>query len=395
MNQPHSWNWIFEDFVPNWVKKQYPPSKGKDRPFNKFDVNFYSRGVLELSDMFTEDRPKKLPAYFQHPKFRSSYLLYFLQFQAAKFLTLFRSHPDAMDAALKHAEKVGKIRILDYGSGPGTASLALVIWLQNHAHEKKFVLPPIEFEWVDMQYKMMDEGRKLISAICDHYPQLRGKVTISISERDLGREPYSLILMGNVLNEMPNFSSEKAFIFWEKIFKRSQGGGILIVEPAIKKASQSLSFFRDVLIEKKWVTSIWGPCLHVGRCPLTLGRDWCHFSFPIRIPGSIFQEFSKTLGSIRNWLKFSYLWMASEEFPATKPAADQRRVVSDPIMSSGRKTVLLCEPNQVYRYGIQNQQSGEIFRGSLISMSVKDSRPPFERPRHTGRPKSFKPRRNS
>ncbi len=380
MTFPSSWNWIFEDFVPSWVKTHYPPTRGFGKPFNDLDIRFYSKGLQELSDLFTEDRPKKLPAYFQHPRFRSAYLLYFLQFQGAKFLTLFHTYTQAFEAVLRDGEKKGILRVLDFGCGPGTASLAFLIALMEQASKKKINLPPIELTWIDMQFKIMDDGRKIVTEICNHYPSLRGKVQIKMHTHEFGHEPFSLVLFGNVLNESQDFNSGRNLKMWEKVFRLAQGGGVLILEPAVRKCSQTLSALRDFLIENQWIeakpSSIWGPCLHAGRCPLSQGRDWCHFSMPVSIPGKTFQGLSRSLGSVRNWLKFSYLWIASSEFPAPIPAQNLRRVVSDPMNHMGRKAVLLCEPERVRKWKVSGK---EIRRGECVQES---GGPSFESPRH-------------
>src|SRR5688500_7744702 len=90
---PASWTWLVDEAGPALVKSRYSPRESwKTKPFTPDDARFFFRGVSELSELFTEERPREMPAYFQHPKFRSSYLLYFLPLQAAKFLSIFRLH---------------------------------------------------------------------------------------------------------------------------------------------------------------------------------------------------------------------------------------------------------------------------------------------------------------
>src|SRR3954467_13416455 len=98
---PPAWLWLVDEAIPTYVKKHYSPRESwKDKPFAKEDAHFFFRGIEELSELFTEERPRNIPAYFNHPKYRSSYLLYFLPLQAAKFLTLFQMHSKAIDAAI-------------------------------------------------------------------------------------------------------------------------------------------------------------------------------------------------------------------------------------------------------------------------------------------------------
>ncbi len=147
-----------------------------------------------------------------------------------------------------------------------------------------------------------------------------------------------------------------------------------MVEPATRRNAQFLSQLRDQFIEGDLIeadpTSIWGPCLHAGRCPLSEGRDWCHFSVPVQIPGQWFSRFSEGIGSERQFAKFSYLWFASREHRAPKPAANLRRVVSDPLRtdrtSKAPATVLLCEPDEASRMTVQPPKL--LWRGDVVKI---------------------------
>ncbi len=150
-----------------------------------------------------------------------------------------------------------------------------------------------------------------------------------------------------------------------------------MVEPAARKPSQLLSSIRDELIEAGLILStkdpsnsthpigIWGPCLHAQKCPLSEGRDWCHFSTPVEIPGKWFQFFSQAMGSERQWVKFAYLWIASQAFPAPQPDPRVRLVVSDPLnRNASQSTVLTCEPEKPGRVTLSSKQ--KVHRGDLI-----------------------------
>src|SRR6185437_1816389 len=156
---PAAWSWFFDETIPTWVKQNYSPRESwKDKPFSKEDAKFFFRGVEELSNIFTEDRPPSARGrldYFSHPKFRSAYLLYFLPIQAAKFVTVFQLHSKAIRAALEHARKHGVLRVLDLGAGPGTASFALILELLQIATHSGEELPQIALHWVDTNISAM------------------------------------------------------------------------------------------------------------------------------------------------------------------------------------------------------------------------------------------------
>ncbi len=381
---PDDWAKWVDEIIPRFVKDRFSPRESwKGKPFTQEDAYFFFDSIEELSELFTEERPRAMPEYFRHPKNRSAYLLYFLPFQAAKFLTLFQLHEKAVQAALEHGRKTGVLRIADYGAGPGTASFALLLHLASRAKSK---LPEkIELIWNDTNRAILEDGQALLEKTVAAIPALEGRVELKLRYEPWWKTmsfvenagPTSLVILGHVLNEAPDRKSESlspAARSVAKLFETASGGGVMIVEPASRAPSQRLSRLRDDLLgnaseergEDLDATTIWGPCLHAQACPLADGRDWCHFSASARLPGKWFKEFSKGLGSERNWLKFSYLWFASRDFPSEIAPPKLRRVVSDPIGARGGMgpmTLLLCEPNEPRRL-----TGARAHRGDLIEI---------------------------
>jgi hypothetical protein len=380
---PAAWTWLVDEAIPSYVKQHYSPKDSwKTKPFSREDARFFFRGIEELSDLFTVERERGIPAYFLHPKYRSAYLLYFLPLQAAKFVTLFETYPKAIEAALLHS-KSGVLRIADLGAGPGTASLSLLVYLLKLQVE----LPEeIEIHLLDTHAGILKDGKQLIELFANAFPKLREKVKVQTHVgpwwRALNLIPggeFSLTLMGHVLNESSGPRREQE-AFWPSLVRRASGGGILMVEPAARKPAQTLASIRDSIFEagllEATAESLWGPCLHAGRCPLSEGRDWCHFSSPILIPGQWFKEFSVGLGSERDWVKFSYLWLASPRFPSSKPYVHARRVISDPLSASPSKSahhpspVLLCEPETPKRWIVPGRN--KVRRGDIVNLTAQN-----------------------
>lgn len=392
---PLRWNTVLDELVPQFVKNRFSPQNSwKNKPFSQEDVTFFSKGLLELSGFFTEDREgAKLPNYFTTAKFRSSYFLYFFALQGAKFLTLFEKYPQAIEAAFAHAKKTGTLRIVDVGSGPGTASIAFLIFvLEKLASEtktaegKKITLPfRIQLEWIDHNETILKDGEQMLSELFEFLDEFEGSIDLNTQARPWWKHPKdfdfkaSLVLFGNVLNE----SNDDPRIYNSGLvpfLKNMDGAGILFVEPAFKSASQRISRIRDELMPHP----IWGPCLHQEKCPLAEGRDWCHFSVPAELPGSFFKKFSIKLGSKREWLKFSFLWLAAESRPALK--TNLVRVVSDPIRTPRGQQNQLCTPEKI---SWVNTPSRPIYRGDVISPPT-----PGARTKNDSIPQpKFKPRR--
>lgn len=352
------WLDFFDTAVPAYVKQRYSPdARWKDKPFAKADARFFVRGIQELSDRFTEGRAqaRAMQSYFEHERFRSSYLLYFLPLQAKKFLTLFEQYA----AALAPLERAKEIRIADFGAGPATASLAFLLWLSQRPQ----IPERIVLEWVDTQAAILKDATELVRVFTELVPRFRDRITVRTHVRNWWEctdlietgAPLDLALFGNVLNE-GMAQGPRVTDFWKRLLARGQSAGTLWVEPADRGSSQLISRLRDAALAEGWVfppqaasdgtagaSAIWGPCLHAGKCPLAEGRDWCHTSVRAEIQGTWFRDFSIGLGSLREWVKYSYLWFAGHGHPAQHPGPTPPyyRVVSDPL-DDGRS--LLCVP---------------------------------------------------
>jgi hypothetical protein len=395
---PSAWAWWVDHSIPQYVKDTYSPQASwRGKPFTQDDARFFFKGISELSELFTDERPRDLPAYFAHPKYRSAYLLYFLPLQAAKLATLYARHPEALQATLAHGRRQGALRVLDLGAGPGTASLALILALLDAVRGQAELLPPLEFHWYDTQEAIMRDGAGLAERITERFPGLKGRIDIKMHARpwwdaftERGRQAtgpgeFSLVLSAHVLNEFPWHDAaraERASQTLAQGLARRSGGGFLWVEPAFKSASQQLSRLRDSWFERGVLPTepdtLWGPCLHALACPLAEGRDWCHFSVRADLPGHWFRGFSRGLGSERQWLKFSYLWVSGADAPAPVAAPELRRVVSDPLkLPSGAEGVLLCEPERPRKEVLRRGE--HLLRGDLLDLERAGNRQ-FPRP---------------
>lgn len=369
---PKSWTWFMDQTLPQWVKDRYSPRESwKGKPFSREDAHFFFRGIEELSELFTQERGRALQRYFEHSRFRSGYLLYFLPLQAAKFIAVFDRHQKFLSDAIQNAGPV--FRVTDVGAGPCTASIALLLWILDRLPAGSEI-PQLEIQAVDVHGTILNEGAELLQLIGSSFPRLRGKLKVSVERQNWqdwarrhaqgpeGRsEKQDLFLLGHVLNEGRDFQAEA----WSWLYSNCGDAGILALEPASKGPAQGLSRLRDHLLapavsaesdelplpsgtseilDELPRPSIVGPCPHFESCPLAEGPDWCHFSFPAQLPGDWFTYFSKGLGSERQWLKFSYLWMT----PRSLPPSQLLLLVSD-ALTRRNSTVeaLVCRPTRV------------------------------------------------
>ncbi|MCC7440339.1 MAG: hypothetical protein IT285_01820 [Bdellovibrionales bacterium] len=374
------WRRFFDDAAPYYVKKTYLPGRlWRDGSFSQADAAFFRDGIQDLPRAFTGAAGPK-PGYFSSERYRSSYLLYWLPFQAAKFTRLFAIHPPAIARAWERATAPGgsgELVCVDLGAGPGTASFAWLTWLKHAFNWPRAAgSPRVRLEWVDQDRDILNDGKALLETFLKTHEIPGDRVTLNLHSKPLQLATAGIeggdgiILAGNVFNEFP--TGRRFDTRWLlELQAKMRGGGMLILEPAHDTTARTLAGLRaDFLDSGLWKEprsrAIWGPCMHAEACPMAEGKDWCHFSAPAGVPGRWFKFFSEYLGSERQWLKFCHLWMSSPSDPRPTWPNAARRVISDPL--PGRipqeKTVLVCQPERAKRERLVN--AAPLYRGDLI-----------------------------
>jgi ribosomal protein RSM22 (predicted rRNA methylase) len=243
-----------------------------------------SRGVADLSTLFTTNRRELDAQYLTDERLRLAYLSYFLPVNAAKIQTILDELPEH-DAMI---QENATLRVLDIGSGPGTGALAVLDWLQRPGSRRRAV----EMTATDVAGGALDEAQRLWNAYCqmDSVPYAR----LDCRRVDLERngwlksieraEPYHLIVVANTLNELYRTSHdpvERQVQMIQALLHRLQrNGSLIIVEPALRQTARNLHRVRDRLVARQLCT-VYSPCLHECSCPALLKEeDWCHEERP-------------------------------------------------------------------------------------------------------------------
>ena len=110
-----------ENFLLAYVKREFYRGTRRanfaERPFIDEDLRFFSKGVSELSELFTSERAELKAGYLNRPELRAAYLLYFLPINFAKGLDVLGRLPEEF-------WRRDSYRVIDLGCGPGSVSLA-------------------------------------------------------------------------------------------------------------------------------------------------------------------------------------------------------------------------------------------------------------------------------
>ena len=338
--------------------------------------------VARLSRLLTKERGSLPAAYLRDPGLRKAYITYFLPPNLDKISVPLR------ELALHPAKLLAKerLQILDLGSGPGTALLGV---RQFFARNRMPVR--LECTAVDQVGENLREAEVLFreqSGVAG-VPATLATVTSSIkavAEHSGG--PFDLIVLSNVLNELYLREADgvmKRRLLAGHILDRllAPDGSCIIIEPALRETSRDLLMVRDGLAEAGY--TVYSPCLVQGHCPaLANPKDWCHEDRPWD-PPEIITGIDSRIGLRKDSLKFSYVVLRKDgRTLADVCGPDAYRVVSEPLVSKGKRELYLCGREGRKLAARQdkdavpgNEAFSQLLRGDIVSfedMVIEDKR---------------------
>ena len=328
--------------------------------------------VARLSTLLTREREGLPAAYLRDDGLRKAYQAYFLPSNLSKIhkpLQELSFHPRGLFAKVK-------LRVLDIGAGPGTASLGALTFFSRQDRK-----PQIEFTVVDQVAENLKMAEALIlSSRTTHALEVSLKTARS-DVAGLGNYlhgHFDVIILSNVMNEL--FARDEARIgkrvdMVGDILKRglADDGSCIIIEPALRETSREMLEVRDGMLEQGF--HLYSPCLFNDKCPALVNpKDWCHEDIPWD-PPALVKEIDKLTGLRKDSLKFSYLVLRKDHLSlADVIGTNSFRVVSEPLVSKGKIEYYLCgagERKLVVRQDKnttpENEPFGSLQRGNLIS----------------------------
>ena len=258
--------------------------------------------VRSLSRMFTGVRPLEA-GYLSRRALRRAYVCYYLPVNCAKVRIVLRE--------LKGFAALPKEpRVLDFGAGPGTASLAAADELEN---------PRLTL--VDVVDEALDDAEFLLNRPIER-------------AADPPAGPFDLILVSNVLAELSDPAPVRRLLD----STLAPGGYMVVVDSALPAAARRVMVWRDELVAAGY--RIAAPCLGAASCPMRRHGDlWCHQDMPWNPPRGQ-EELDRELGFDKGSLKFSYLIVTRDGAALEGP--NRWRVVSNLHRSKGKAWAWLC-----------------------------------------------------
>jgi SAM-dependent methyltransferase len=282
--------------------------------------------VRTLSRMFTGVRPLEA-GYLSRRALRRAYVCYYLPVNYAKVRIVLR---ELKTFAALPAEP----RVLDFGAGPGTASLAAADELDH---------PRLTL--VDVVDEALDDAEFLLNRPFER-------------AADPPAGPFDLILASNVLAELQDPAPVRRLLD----AALAPGGYLVVVDSALPAAARRVMVWRDELVAAGY--RIAAPCLGAVSCPMRRHGDlWCHQDMPWDQPRGL-GELDRELGFDKGSLKFSYLIVTRAGASLEGPG--RWRVVSNLHRSKGKAWAWLCGAKE------------DLVRGELLT---RRRIPEFERAR--------------
>jgi ribosomal protein RSM22 (predicted rRNA methylase) len=321
--------------------------------------------------MLTRERNAMPRAYLQDRGLREAYNAYFLPVNIRKV------RMPLQELALHPNEPLSKerLRILDIGSGPGSALLGVMEFFSG---QKK--RPRLEIIALDQVVGNLRAAEEFFISSRDRSgldAELRTvQADIGNAER-LFSERFDLILLSNVLNEL-FFQQEDRLVKRVALLSRLlnnllvDDGSCVIIEPALRETSREMLEVKDELIGSG--LHVYSPCLEQGKCPaLDNPKDWCHEDLAWD-PPEIIQEIDQLIGLKKDSLKFSYLVLRKDALSlADVLGKDVFRVVSEPLVSKGKRELFICGPGGRRLCArldkdatTQNKDFGNLKRGDVV-----------------------------
>jgi ribosomal protein RSM22 (predicted rRNA methylase) len=258
----------------------------------------------------TQDPNGRAPGGYSRAVARSlGYLAGRLPATYAAAQSALRQVPDAALAGVTTA--------LDLGSGPGTATWALLERWPSLA----------QAQFVESDPEMLRQAQALAAA----FPALK----VSLKSGDLGAQlqaspSHDVVLMAYVLSELDEMGqSDLLANAWAKAER-----GLFLLEPGTPETSRRVALARSQLVGLGG--HVVAPCPQDGTCPALGQAWWCHFSVRLERRGLHKLVKGGDLGYEDE--RFSWLFVSKQALPAAP-----FRLHADPHRRNRNLTLDVCD----------------------------------------------------
>lgn len=350
------------EFLENWETSVLTVAAARTKTGSRDSaLQFLADQSRNLWKLFTTDRALLDRDYMSQEKSFNAYLAsFFLPNIERTRLILTHARTRNFFVNLLNREE---ICLLDYGSGPLSASIGFLIALdqaaQNHNTPSK--LKKVKAIAVERSEKAVQIGEKWIKKHMMHGIEFECERFTS-PPKDVF---YDVIIAANVMNEIPEkhrTKTAKTLLDCLRTATNGQASQLLIIEPAQEAHARGLSDLRDAIVSDAHLSDIRivGPCLHHESCPLsqkTQRKDWCWFKGQFT-PPPLLAELDRKTEIDHSELAFSFLQLSNDTHFSPRALAavcvSDEMTLSDPESQSARFNYF---KNNVARSNLANEQT--------------------------------------
>jgi ribosomal protein RSM22 (predicted rRNA methylase) len=295
----------------------------------------YVTAIKAISDAYTSHTVgSALSQPVRVERDAEAYALYYLLINAAKVCTL-----------LSEISLPSEARVLDFGCGPGTGTLATLATTASR----------LTIECVENSGAM----RKVASRLVSNWPDTARISSLQVRDTFSATpdKPFDLIIAANVFAELAE--NDAATLLNSLAQSLAPKGYLLLVEPGQLSHTRRLMQLRDTLMASfKEVVPLF-PCCRTDACPMLASSetDWCH--------GTIHWERTALIRQLDKLLSFNKHRIKYAGFVFQKGG----------ILRSGYRVVL---PSVKSRLGVGTGLCGSSYFGPVLIR--KRDRTPETRP---------------
>lgn len=290
-----------------------------------------AKAILRLSDFYIQNPQAETP--WREEYCQLAYRHYYLPLNALRCsLVIHRGQQVDFFSGLHH--------FVDWGCGPGTASLALAQSSLSSQISSQIL------------YDISEQALKKFSDL--HSLLIKHRVEKKLNLRNLHQPEKTCLVFSYSFTELSQLP-----VGWE------DSEALMILEPSTSEDGRRLMQLRETLMSHGY--SIWAPCTHRDNCPLLTQskQDWCHDRTQVLAP-DWFEELEQLLPMKNKSVTTSYLLARKKEAPTY--SQHHARLVGDSLPEKGKTRQLLCRgSDREYISWLHKQTPAQVMpRGELI-----------------------------
>lgn len=273
------------------------------------------RATSELSKLYVLQR-EQLGLKELTPRLASAYLYLYFTSNIPKLFKLLNYLPKSL------VEKIAALPWMDFGSGPGTYTLAWYAWLS--AQKYSF---PSQSLLIEKDPAMISIANKVLDQFLPHEEIL---VTSNIEQKKI---QDATLFFGHSCNEV---SLDELLL----LIKDTNPKFLLFLEPGTPEVFNKMLNIRSHLLSRGY--RIHYPCLQQKPCPMKNQTNWCHQYLHLRFSPSVDRLTQLTNLRRQHSAVIFHVYEKEDSTPVIKKDLSIYRIIQGPEQNKGAWMWQVC-----------------------------------------------------